>query len=137
MSAHPLSERLYGQLMRALHAGGRPAEALTVFEDARRTLADELGADPSPELSALHLELLQGGERERHRLPVQLTRFVGRESELARIAALLADARLVTLTGPAARARHGWRSRRRAGTPVSVSWSSPRSPTAPRSRTPS
>ncbi|WP_328550938.1 BTAD domain-containing putative transcriptional regulator [Streptomyces sp. NBC_00366] len=100
VSAHPLSERLYGQLMRALHAGGRPAEALTVFEDARRTLADELGADPSPELSALHLELLQGGERERHRLPVQLTRFVGRESELARIAALLADARLVTLTGP-------------------------------------
>ncbi|MFF4504016.1 ATP-binding protein [Streptomyces sp. NPDC001401] len=100
LSAHPLSERLYGQLMRALHAGGRPAEALTVYEDARRTLADELGADPSPELSALHLELLQGGGPERRRLPVQLTRFVGRESELTRIAALLADARLVTLTGP-------------------------------------
>ncbi|GAA3818767.1 BTAD domain-containing putative transcriptional regulator [Streptomyces coacervatus] len=100
LSAHPLSERLYGQLMRALHAGGRPAEALTVYEDARRTLADELGTDPSPELSALHLELLQGGGPERHRLPVQLTRFVGRESELTRIAGLLADARLVTLTGP-------------------------------------
>ncbi|MFG2789383.1 ATP-binding protein [Streptomyces sp. NPDC048419] len=101
LSEHPLSERLYGQLMRALHASGRPAEALTVYEDARRTLADELGADPSPELSALHLELLQGGAEERRRLPVQLTRFVGREGELARIAALLAaDARLVTLTGP-------------------------------------
>ncbi|WP_406442112.1 tetratricopeptide repeat protein [Streptomyces sp. NBC_01613] len=100
LAAHPLSERLYGQLMRALHACGRPAEALTVYEDARRTLADQLGTDPSPELSALHLELLQGGEPERQRLPVQLTRFVGRESELARIASLLADARLVTLTGP-------------------------------------
>ncbi|MGW3122578.1 BTAD domain-containing putative transcriptional regulator [Streptomyces sp. NPDC001107] len=100
LSAHPLSERLYGQLMRALHAGGRPAEALTVYEDARRTLADELGADPSPELSALHLELLQGGGPERRTLPVQLTRFVGRESELTRIDALLADVRLVTLTGP-------------------------------------
>lgn len=97
---HPLSERLYGQLMRALHAGGRPAEALTVYEEARRTLADELGADPSPELSALHLELLQGTEPERRRLPVQLTRFVGREPELARMAALLAEARLITLTGP-------------------------------------
>ncbi|MFF7983752.1 BTAD domain-containing putative transcriptional regulator [Streptomyces sp. NPDC007901] len=100
LAAQPLGERLYGQLMRALHAGGRPAEALTVYEEARRTLADELGADPSPELAALHLELLRGTEPERPRLPVQLTRFVGREPELGRIAALLADARLVTLTGP-------------------------------------
>ncbi|MGW2963605.1 AfsR/SARP family transcriptional regulator [Streptomyces sp. NPDC001220] len=100
LAAHPLSERLYGQLMRALHASGRPAEALTVFDEARRALADQLGADPSPELSALHLELLRGAEPERPRLPVQLTRFVGREPELARIAALLTGARLVTLTGP-------------------------------------
>ena len=101
LSGHPLSERLYGQLMRALHAGGRPAEALTVFEEARRALADELGADPSPELSALHLELLRGesGPDRRH-LPVQLTRFVGREAELPRIGRALSDARLVTLTGP-------------------------------------
>ncbi|MFF4256086.1 BTAD domain-containing putative transcriptional regulator [Streptomyces sp. NPDC001663] len=100
LSDHPLSERLYGQLMRALHAGGRPAQALAVYEEARRALADELGADPSPELSALHQELLRGAEPERRRLPVQLTRFVGRESELTRIAALLTDSRLVTLTGP-------------------------------------
>jgi len=33
-------------------------------------------------------------------LPAPLTRFVGRESELAEVAALLADARLLTLTGP-------------------------------------
>ncbi|MEU9154765.1 BTAD domain-containing putative transcriptional regulator [Streptomyces sp. NPDC048417] len=100
LAAHPLSERLYGQLMRALHAGGRPAEALRVFEEARRALADQLGADPSPELSALHLELLRGAEPERTGLPGQLTRFIGREPELARIADLLAGSRLVTLTGP-------------------------------------
>ncbi|MEU7059619.1 BTAD domain-containing putative transcriptional regulator [Streptomyces sp. NPDC046197] len=102
LAAHPLSERLYGQLMRALHAAGRPAEALTVYEEARRALADQLGADPSPELSALHLELLQGEEPapRRSRLPAQLTRFVGRDAELARIAALLDRSRLVTLTGP-------------------------------------
>ncbi|MEU7582960.1 BTAD domain-containing putative transcriptional regulator [Streptomyces sp. NPDC041068] len=101
IAGHPLSERLHGQLMRALHAGGRPAEALTVYEEARRTLADELGADPSAELSALHLELLQGQEPARQRgVPAQLTRFIGRSDELARIGALLAGARLVTLTGP-------------------------------------
>ncbi|MFF4315963.1 BTAD domain-containing putative transcriptional regulator [Streptomyces sp. NPDC001507] len=100
LAGRPLGERLYGQLMRALHAAGRPAEALTVYEEARRTLADRLGADPSPELSALHLELLRGAAPERPRLPVQLTRFVGREPELARIAAGLAASRLLTLTGP-------------------------------------
>ncbi|MGV9348045.1 BTAD domain-containing putative transcriptional regulator [Streptomyces spiralis] len=104
LAAHPLDERLYGQLMRALHTAGRPAEALTAYEQARRTLADELGTDPSGELSALHLELLQGGgfAPARPPLPAQLTRFVGRDAELARIAALLADpgSRLVTLTGP-------------------------------------
>ncbi|MER5789367.1 BTAD domain-containing putative transcriptional regulator [Streptomyces sp. NPDC001980] len=100
LAGRPLSERLYGQLMRALHAAGRPAEALTVYEEARRTLADRLGADPSPELSALHLELLRGVAPERPRLPVQLTRFVGREPELARIAAGLTASRLLTLTGP-------------------------------------
>ncbi|MFF4660062.1 ATP-binding protein [Streptomyces sp. NPDC001381] len=100
LAANPLSERLYGQLMRALHAGGRPAEALTVYEEARRTLADELGADPSAELAALHLELLQGGGPARPALPVQLTRFVGREAELARILEALSETRLVTLTGP-------------------------------------
>ncbi|MEV0258437.1 BTAD domain-containing putative transcriptional regulator [Streptomyces sp. NPDC050732] len=101
LAGHPLSERLHGQLMRALHAGGRPAEALTAYEEARRTLADELGTDPSAELSALHLELLKGREPARQRgVPAQLTRFIGRADELTRIGALLAEARLVTLTGP-------------------------------------
>ncbi|WP_217162248.1 BTAD domain-containing putative transcriptional regulator [Streptomyces sp. AC512_CC834] len=103
LAAHPLSERLYAHLMRALHAAGRPAEALTVYEEARRTLAGQLGADPSPELSALHGELLRGhtaAAPRRPRLPAQLTRFVGRDTDLDRIAALFDEARLVTLTGP-------------------------------------
>ncbi|MBZ3904034.1 BTAD domain-containing putative transcriptional regulator [Streptomyces griseiscabiei] len=107
LAAHPLSERLYGQLMRALHASGRPAEALGVYEEARSALARELGADPSPDLAALHLELLRGEAPapRRPRVPAQLTRFFGRRAELARITALLTDSaprppRLITLTGP-------------------------------------
>lgn len=64
--AQRLIDGLYGT-----EPPGGAANALTVYEEARRTLADELGADPSPELAALHLELLRGTELERPRLPVQ------------------------------------------------------------------
>ena len=40
-----------------------------------------------------------------HNLPLQLTSFVGREREGAAVRALLSQHRLVTLTGPGARAR--------------------------------
>ncbi|MFD6568648.1 BTAD domain-containing putative transcriptional regulator [Micromonospora profundi] len=100
--AHPLRERARGQLMRVLSGLGRPAEALAEFEDARRTLAEQLGVDPSVELAAIHLAVLRGAERPatEQALPSQLTTFVGREEELKRVGDLLGERRLVTITGP-------------------------------------
>ncbi|TDC45158.1 AfsR/SARP family transcriptional regulator [Actinomadura sp. KC345] len=102
VDAQPLRERARATLMRALHAEGRQAEALAVFEEGRRVLADELGADPSQELADVHVAILrgEGGETALPRLPEQLTSFVGRESELRRVGTMLAGGRLVTLLGP-------------------------------------
>jgi DNA-binding SARP family transcriptional activator len=112
LAAHPVRETLSGLLMRALAAAGRRGAALEVYGRVRERLADELGADPSAELAALHVEILRAnevtsatpsGDRRpdgETNLRAELTSFVGREADLERVGALLAEHRLVTLTGP-------------------------------------
>ncbi|MFF4643380.1 BTAD domain-containing putative transcriptional regulator [Streptomyces sp. NPDC001389] len=105
VAAHPVRERLVAALMRALVAAGRDSEALQAYQRAREALADTLGADPSPELSAVHLALLRGelGRREegpRTNLCAELTSFVGRDTDVAAVRGLIAEHRLTTVIGP-------------------------------------
>ncbi len=111
VAAHPLRERLVAAHMRALYRGGRQGEALAAFTALRERLADELGIDPSPDLTALHRSILDQDPAlgalhrgpalgTRRDLPVPVGNLIGRDAEVAELNGLLAANRLVTLTGP-------------------------------------
>ena len=55
---HPFRERLRAQLMLALYRAGRQTEALQAYQNARRTLVDEVGVEPGEELRALERAVL-------------------------------------------------------------------------------
>ncbi|WP_167538791.1 BTAD domain-containing putative transcriptional regulator [Microbispora catharanthi] len=104
VAAYPLREGFVAALMRALAEAGRTAEALTVYQRTRERLAEELGADPSAELSALHTALLRGelgarADNHRTNLRAELTSFVGKDDDVSAVAGLVVRHRLVTLAG--------------------------------------
>ena len=106
VDAAPYDDAAAGGAMRALGADGRTSEALAVFAAYRERLADGLGADPSAELVRLNTELLRRSTAvEDH--PVRRTglraapnELVGRGDDVAHVAALLDEHRLVTVLGP-------------------------------------
>lgn len=59
IAVHPLRERPHAQLMLALYRAGRAPHALEVFRAFRDRLVDELGLDPSPDLTALSDAILR------------------------------------------------------------------------------
>ena len=56
---HPLRERLRAQQMLALYRSGRQADALEAYAEARRTLVDDLGIEPSEALQRLQQAILR------------------------------------------------------------------------------
>ncbi len=122
VAGRPLREGLRGHLMLALHQSGQSARALEVYEEGRRVLGEELGADPSPFLQDLHRQILRqdpGLLAQARPGPVQVAAsvanpfrglepfrrqdaavFHGREELVDEIIARLGDHRLVAVVGP-------------------------------------
>ncbi len=104
LAMEPWHERAHRQLMQALALDGQRGAALVQFDNCRRVLERELGAEPEAETTALWASIRDGtfegpvGVE----VPMPLTPFVGRTTELAHISAMLADpaCRLVILVGP-------------------------------------
>ncbi|MFE7517016.1 BTAD domain-containing putative transcriptional regulator [Streptomyces sp. NPDC057540] len=126
---HPLREGFHRHLMVALHRTDRQAEALAVFHRLRGILADELGVSPGRAVQEALADILRGdgepappkpaapvpaapgkpaadgaaappGAHVPAQLPPVSRYFSGRRAELARLDALLEEARGHAGTGP-------------------------------------
>jgi DNA-binding SARP family transcriptional activator/predicted negative regulator of RcsB-dependent stress response len=98
---YPVRERLRGQLMLALYRCDRADEALEVYEQARRTMIDELGiepgehlqrlahaiatADPALDLPAAPVTIAPVSVQVPGLLPTDIADFTGRAEQLGRI----------------------------------------------------
>lgn len=103
----PYNEQVHVQLMHALVAEGRRAEALAVYERLRVRLREELGIDPAPDTRGLYQQILQQDRAPPTRTdeagpqPIRKRRkpLFGRQRDLEQLSMLLPDATLLTLTG--------------------------------------
>ena len=111
VAEHPLREHVRSQHMLALYRSGRQAEALASYQAFRRTLADDLGIEPSAALREVERRMLRqdatldlparggagcGGRRARR--PTSRTRAAATSASHTRSSATAIDLVLV----------HGW-----------------------------
>ena len=127
VAAHPLRERLAGQLMLALYRDGRSGDALDVFRRCREHLAEELGLDAGAALKQLELAILRNDDAALAPPPAaadrpvpaqspagiivanagtadagqaaQMAGLAGRDAERARLAAVMCDGGALLLRG--------------------------------------
>jgi DNA-binding SARP family transcriptional activator len=103
ISENPYRESLRAQLMLALYRCERQADALQAFQEARRTLVEELGIEPGERLrelerailaqdSSLHLMVAAKPAAAEPAAAAPRSVFVGRERELAELSGGLDDA---------------------------------------------
>jgi DNA-binding SARP family transcriptional activator/tetratricopeptide (TPR) repeat protein len=108
IAEYPLAEPLVAALMTALHAAGRGADALDCYATTRHRLAEQLGADPGPELQRLHQSILRGDLDQAvptrisvsttqakpvpAQLPLEAPGFTGRADEIGQLDKILAEA---------------------------------------------
>ncbi|MGW4665395.1 AfsR/SARP family transcriptional regulator [Streptosporangium sandarakinum] len=127
--ANPTRERLWGQLMLALHGAGDRAAALHAYERLAKAVMERTGLEPSPALRDLHRRIVSSTEVTRpvspsgpersagtsapagnvpvaRQLPRDPGGFVGRAEELVRLRSLLSPwdggrpHHVVAITGP-------------------------------------
>ena len=82
VAEHPLRERLHAQRMLALYRSGRQADALEAYPEARRTLVEQVGVEPGPELRRLHGRSSPGPIARDRRFGPALPRELDTESSL-------------------------------------------------------
>lgn len=100
----PLHEATYCRLMRLYALSGDQAGVQRAYQECAALLQREFEVEPSLATRAAYERLVSvvGTIPQRHNLPSPPTPLIGRESELAHIAKLLANpaCRLLTLVGP-------------------------------------
>jgi len=111
-ATHPYRERARELLMIGLYRGNRQAEALAVYQDVRRLLADELGASPGHSLQRVYGQVLRADPaldlvaairdpdlRSLCRLPADIPDFTGRDEPLGEVLDLIARHRAPVIVG--------------------------------------
>jgi DNA-binding SARP family transcriptional activator/DNA-binding beta-propeller fold protein YncE len=102
VAEHPYREGFRRQLILALYRSGRQAEALAAYRSARRTMIEELGVEPGPELRELEASIL------RHDAALEPPPLLGRPRRPRRRALIAFGIALVALAAVAVVAAFRW-----------------------------
>ncbi|GAB3567673.1 hypothetical protein GCM10027445_16340 [Amycolatopsis endophytica] len=98
---HPRDEELLLELLRSESATAGPSAALARYEAYRRTLRDDLGTDPGPDLQAWQREALTSPVPVvRHGIPHDPNPLLGRADDIAALTSLLRRSRVASIVGP-------------------------------------